>query len=214
MRKRIVVMGAMILTLAITSLSGCIKVVKIGEEAKLLGTEEFNAGDDVESFWESKALPELTEKAVDLGTLLTEANGDLKSVADQYGKYSMGTSGELTYTVKGTAVIKEVHTEKKAGYMTAALDGYAGPEEIKFQVGSVIKGSAVRDALSFIKFGDYTNQEEYAAVSVGIHEKIMEQVINPERAQKLEGKTIDFTGCFTADSNSEILITPVAITEQ
>ena len=213
MRKRILML-VMIVTLAVTGLTGCIKIVKIGEEGALTGKQEFSAGDDVASFWESKAIPELTEKAVDLVTLLTEAGGDLKSVADKYGRYSMGDSGELTYTVKGTAVIDEVETSKKAGYMTGTLEGYSGTVEIKFQIGSVIKGSAVRDALSFIKFGDYTNQEEYASVSQSIHDVIQQNTINPEIAEGLKGKTIEFTGCFTANDNSSILITPVVITEK
>ena len=159
-------------------------------------------------------MPELTGKAVDLGEFLKEANGDLGSLADKYGKYSMGDSGELTYTVKGTGTVTEVQTEKKAGYIAIKLEGYDGSEEIKIQVGSVIKGSSVRDALSFIKFGDYTNQEEYAAVSQSINDVIMEKVINPETASGLNGKTIEFTGCFTVKDDTTILITPVVLTEK
>lgn len=213
MKKRLIAM-CMVALLSVTTMTGCIKIVKIGEEGKLTGEVAFNAGDDVASFWDSQAIPELTEKAVDLGAFLTEANGDLNSLADKYGKYSMGTSGELTYTVKGEGTITEVETEKKAGYMKVQSAGYDGPEEIKIQVGSVIKGSSVRDALSFIKFGDYTNQEEYAAVSQSINSIIMETVINPESAKEMSGKTIEFTGCFTVSGNDVILITPVTLTEK
>lgn len=214
MKKRRIIAGLLAAGLIAMSLTGCMKIVKIGEEDALLGRKTFSAGEDVASFWDSQALPELTEEAVDLGTLLSEAAGDLKTVAEKYGTYSMGTTGELTYTVKGTAVIGEVNTEKKAGYMTASLEDYSGSEEIQFQIGSVIKGSAVRDALSFIKFGDYTNQEDYAAISMGIHDLIMEGIINPETAPGLAGKTVDFVGCFTADSSGTILITPVVLTER
>lgn len=213
MKRRLVAL-CMIAALTMTTLTGCIKIVKIGEEGKLTGEVEFNAGDDVASFWDSQAIPELTEKAVDLGEFLTEAKGDLKSLADKYGKYSMGTSGELTYVVKGTGTITAVETEKKAGFMTITLDGYTGSETVNLQVGSVIKGSSVRDSLSFIKFGDYTNQQEYAAVSQSVNNIIMEKVINPEKAAEMNGKTIEFTGCFTVDGNDIILITPVVLTEK
>lgn len=212
MKKRII--AVLIMGLTLMTMTGCIKVVKIGEEDKITGKVAFSAGDDVGSFWDSKAIPELTEKAVDLGEFLTEAKGDLNSLADKYGKYSMGDSGELTYTVKGSGKVTAVETEKKAGFITVALDGYSGSEEIKIQVGSVIKGSSVRDALSFIKFGDYTNQEEYAAISQSINAAIMDTVINPETAAELNGKTIDFTGCFTVKDNDTILITPVVISEK
>ena len=110
-RRIIAVLIAM--GLVMTTLTGCVKVVKIGEEGNLTGEVEFSASDNVGSFWETQALPELTGKAVDLGEFLKEANGDLGSLADKYGKYSMGDSGELTYTVKGTGTVTEVQTEKK-----------------------------------------------------------------------------------------------------
>ena len=72
---------------------------------------------------------------------------------------------------------EEVNQEKKAGYMTVKLDGYDGPEEISIQIGSVYKGSSVRDSLDVIKFGDYTNQQDWAAVSQSINEMIDEEIV-------------------------------------
>lgn len=98
--------------------------------------------------------------------------------------------------------------------MTIKLDGYEGTEVIKLQVGSVMKGSAVRDTLSFIKYGDYTNQQEFAAVSQSIHSLIQENVVNPENAKDYEGKKVSFIGCFTVNDNAELLITPVELTAE
>lgn len=213
MKKRVIAL-CVVMAMAMTSLTGCIKIVKTGEEAALTGETQFSAGDDVAGFWESQAIPELTEKAVELTDFLNEAKGDFKSLADKYGKYSMGTSGELTYTVKGTGTISEINTESKAGTMTITLDGYTGSEDIKIQVGSVIKGSSVRDAIEFIKYGDYKNQEEYAAVNQSINSIIMESVINPEKAVEMNGKTVEFVGCFTVSDNKTVLITPIQLTEK
>jgi predicted lipoprotein len=211
MKKRLLVL-LMATAISVSSMTGCMKIVKIGEEGKYTGEVEFNAGDNVADIWDSAALPELTGKAVDLSTFLGEANGDLKSLADKYGKYSMGTSGELNYTVKGTAVVKEVNTEKKAGYMVISVDGYTGPIVIQLQVGPVFKGTAVRDSLNIIKFEDYKNQVDYAAVSQSIHNIIKTTIIDKIDLASIEGKQIEFTGCFTADKEDQILITPVALT--
>lgn len=100
---------------------------------------KFNAAEDVEKIWTSQAIPEL-EKAVDLPKFLTESKGNLKSLAKQYGRYSMGDKGELCYVVKGQGRVMEVNREKKAGYMTVKLDGYEGPQSIRLQIGSVYKG--------------------------------------------------------------------------
>lgn len=210
MKKRIL---ALVLSLGMlsTMAAGCVKVVKIGEEGKYTGQKEFNAGDNVAEIWDSQAIPELTEKAVDLAAFLGEANGDLTSLADKYGKYSMGTSGELNYVVKGTGTVEEVNQESKAGYMTVKLDNYTGSEIVKIQIGSVYKGSSVRDSLSFIDFNDYTNQEEWGAVSKSINELIDKEVVQPVKPTELQGKTVSFTGAFTAGTAGEILITPVTL---
>ncbi len=203
--------AALMVSMVILS-AGCVTIVKTGEEGKLTGEVAFNAGDNVASIWESHALPNLEEKAVDLGQFLAEANGNLGSLADKYGTYSMGTSGELSYTVKGTATVKEVVTDKKAGYMVIALRDYSGPETIKLQIGTVYKGSAVRDSLDFIRFEDYKNQVDYAAVSQSIHDLIQNTIINKLDLASLTGKEITFLGCFTVNKNDELLITPVKIT--
>ena len=213
MKKRVIsLVTALILAASAFSMTGCVKVVKIGEEGKLTGDVEFNAGDNVANIWDSKALPELEGKAVDITRFLEESGGDLKSLVDKYGKYSMGTSGEINYVVKGTAVVEEVNQEKKAGYMVVKPEGYDGDVIVKLQIGSVYKGSSVRDSLDFIKFGDYKNQQEWAAVSQSLHDIIDTTVVKAAAPENLQGRTIEFTGTFTANKDDEILITPVKLT--
>lgn len=208
MKKRVLALTlALVMVLGST---GCVKVVKIGEEGALTGNVEFNASDNVSDMWDA-VVANLEEKAVDLPTFLTEANGDLSSLVDQYGKYSMGTSGTISYAVKGTGVVEEVNQEKKAGYMTVKLDGYEGSEVIKIQIGSIYKGSSTRDTLDIVNFGDYTNQQDWAAVSQELHTMIDTDVIQPADPANLVGKTIDFTGTFSVEGNEELLITVVRL---
>ena len=197
------------------SLAGCVMVVKTGHEGELTGNVAFNAADNVESIWSSQAIPELEKKAVDLPQFLTESNGDLKTLAGKYGRYSMGDKGELSYVVKGQGKVMEVNQEKKAGFMTVKIDGYDGPVVIKLQIGSVYKGSAVRDSLSFIKYEDYKNQVDWAKVSQSIHDVINKDVIGKQDLTTITGKTVVFTGCFSVGADQkEILITPVELTVQ
>lgn len=208
MKKKIAIL--MMAAVMMISATGCVKVVKIGEESSLTGKTDFSASDNVSDLWES-AQEDIEGRAVDLGDFLTEANGDLSSLADKYGKYSMGTSGSISYPVKGTGTVEEVNQEKKAGYMTVKLDGYDGSEVIKIQIGSIYKGSSTRDTLTIIDFGNYTNQEEWAAISQELHTMIDENVVQPADPASLEGKTIDFVGTFTVDGNDELLITAVKL---
>ncbi|MBS6929147.1 MAG: DUF2291 domain-containing protein [Lachnospiraceae bacterium oral taxon 082] len=197
-----------VVLLAAVSLCSCVKVVKIGEEGKLTGNVEFNAKDNVSEFWEA-ARKDIEDRAVDIVEFLKESNGNLKSLVDKYGKYSMGSSGSISYPVKGSGVVEEVNTEKKAGYILVKPDNYDGNEVIKIQVGPIYKGSSTRDTLDIISFGDYTNQEEWAAVSQALNTAIEENVVKPVVNEGLKGKHISFVGTFTADNNDELIITPV-----
>lgn len=213
-RIAVLVLAAVSVTMLATG-CGIVKVVKIGEEGKYTGEAVFNAGDDVTAIWDESALPELTEKAVDLGEFLTESKGDMTTLADKYGKYSMGTSGELNYVVCGTGTVEEVNTDSQAGYMVLKPDNYSGEEIIKIQIGPVYRGSSVRDSLSFIKFGDYKNQQDWAAISQSINSLVHEEIVTPARPETLQGKTVEFVGTFTVKAGStEILITPVVLEEK
>ena len=212
MKKRIVALGMAAVLLTSACLTGCVKVVKIGEEGKYTGEVEFNAGDDVAAMWEDAILPEMNEKAVDLVEFLEQSNGDYTTLAEEYGKYSMGTSGELSYVVKGTGTVEEVNTESQAGYMTVKLDGYDGDAQIRIQVGPVYRGSSIRDSLSFLSFGDYTNQEDWAAISQSINQMVASEVVEPADPASLQGRSISFVGAFTVSAGStDILITPVVL---
>lgn len=209
--KRKISFIVMLCLVMIVSLTGCVKVVEIGHEDEVTGTKRFDAAGSVEAIWQSQAVPELKEKAVDLSKLLTESNGTLQSVAGKYGKYSMGTSGELSFIVKGNGKVTEINTEKRAGYMSVQLEGYSGPIAVKLQIGPVFKGSAIRDSLSFIKYEDYTNQVDWAKISQSIHDVVAKDVIEPANVSSLMGKTVEFTGCFTVDKPDEILVTPAEL---
>jgi len=212
MKKRMIAL-LLALIMVMTTLTGCVKIIKTGTEGEYTGKKTFSADENVESFWDSKAIPELTANASDLKTLLEEANGNLKSVQDKYKGSSLDKGASLTYTVKGTGKVTQVNTQSKAGTMKIELEGYSGSVDIEIQIGTVIKGSSVRDSLSFVKYGDYTNQTEYAQVNQSVNKKILATVISPEKANEYLDKTITFIGCFApGNDNAKILITPVVIT--
>lgn len=208
MKKLLILATMLVIT---SSLTSCVKVINTGDESLYTGKTEFNATDSVDSLWDS-AVEDISTRAVYLPDLLVEANGDLKSVVDSYGKYSMGTSGTISYPVKGSGTVTEVENTKKAGYIVVKLDDYDGAEIVKLQIGPVYKGSSTRDNLTIIDFGNYTNQEEWAAISKELNTMIDEKVIAQVDVANLQGQSIEFIGTFEADNNSELLITPISLT--
>lgn len=196
---------------AVLSTSGCAKIVKTGTEAELTGETSLEDTLDVSGFWDTQAVPEVKENAVELIDFLGEAQGDLKSLAEEYGRSTAGAVNSVTYAVHGMGTVSEVNTEKSAGYAVVELDGYEGEEKIMLQIGSVIKKTSIRDYLSFINVNDYADQIEFAQVSKQINAFVLEHVIADSGIEQSEGKTIEFYGCFTCDNNEELLITPVEL---
>lgn len=205
-KKWIAAAFAAVLTLSLTACT----VVPIGHEDEYTGNKATDIGGNMQETW-TEIETNIEEKAVDAPTFLVEANGDLTSLVDQYGKYSMGNNGTISYALTGNGTVTEVEDGKKAGYIVVDLDGYDGPEVVKLQIGSVYKGSSTRDTQDLLKYGDYVNQEEWAAVSQELHKIIDETVVAPADPANLQGKTIAFVGTFTADGNDELLITPVKL---
>jgi len=210
MKRRILVF-CFVATLMLSTMTGCVKIVKAGEEGKLTGTESVDVTTKIDEVWQSKAIPELEGKAVDIVQLLTEAKGNISSLGDKYGKHAQGKDSTLNFTVKGTCTVESVNMESRAGYMQLKLDGYNGNEVIKMQVGPVFKGTAARDSLEMIKFEQYKNQVDYAAVSTSIHNMITNTIFKNLDVASINGKQIEFVGCFALDKADELLITPIEI---
>ena len=153
-------------------------------------------------------LPELMSDALDLSDLYEKADGDFKNVSDM-GLYTMGDTGDLNFTVKDEATVVENHSDKKAGYLLLSVDSIPLEQIIELQVGTVFKGTAVRDNLTSISFDDYQNQIEWGGVSHSLNDKVLDTVINDSVLNLKQGDKINFTGCFTVSNKGEIIITPI-----
>ena len=189
------------------SFSGCagITVVKKGEE---LNDEN---GNDIAAIWDEQVVPEIKENAVELSDLLETENDNMESSGEKYGRYSNGSSGNLNFAVHVTGTVEDVNVDKKAGYLIVKQDGYDGTVCIMVQIGSVFKGTSLRDYLSFINVNDYKDQIEYAQLAKDLNAYVGENVVDYEEASNAKGKKIDIYGCFTYEKNDELLILPVEL---
>ena len=206
------IIGGVLIILAIEYMGLTSTAVKEGQEAQLNGEVAFNPTTVAQNFWKENAKDYFEKNAVDLNQLITEANGDFSTVASKYGHYSMGDSGELSFIVKGSGVVDTVKNKLRAGYLGVIPDGYSGNVKFRLQIGPVFKGSAVRDSISLISYKDYKNQIEWAQVSVAFHDLILKEIISTVDMNSIQGKSVDFIGCFTVGRPSQLVITPVELT--
>ena len=202
-------------------------VVSIQQVEEMKIGEKFDPKAFVDRIWESKLIPTINEKAVDLSLVLGKIKPDdsgfasIDSLIPITNNYGLITVGEAhAYIVKGQGKVVNVNTKTSIGTLELMLDGYTGPIKILFYIGPRIPSdeSSVRDAVGFINFGDFKEQTEYGKVALELNKRSMFQVNLPPDKDSLQGKMISFYGVFTIrtfnltkiDMN-EIKIVPIKI---
>ena len=176
----------------------------------ILGNEEetFDPERYVSDMWDDPLLTTVHADATELNELLPALESDREEASEQYGRLQ---GSNYSFIVRGHGQVLEVDTSSGAGLMHVDLEPYDGARDVALAIGPVIRRTALRDALPFISFNDFTNQIEYAQVSNELHARVMDSVLSALDTADVVGKTIDFYGAFTLDNLDEIVITPVEI---
>lgn len=223
MRKRYIPVLASALLACSVALGGC-TVIEIGTEGQYTGEVQFDAATEAESIWSDMVLTEVPENAVSLADLL--AASDLRAdetVTANNGKDLAATdsaaSNSVVYAVQGTGTVTDVATKSvdpeasSKGFVYVQLEGYSGTSQIKVAVGPVISDTSIRDYLSGISLNNFSDTTEWSKISQEINNHVNNDIIGSVDLASLEGATISFMGCFTADGAQmdEIEIVPVAL---
>jgi predicted lipoprotein len=95
--------------------------------------------------------------------------------------------------VKATGIVKGVDRQSRVGVMRVHLPGDNAPA-LAIQIGPVIRGTALRDATSFIRFSDFTNQFDYAGAANALNDYALRTVIGPLSFDAMLGRTVTVTG--------------------
>jgi predicted lipoprotein len=172
----------------------------------------FDAKAYVTSIWSSKVLPTFDAKSVDAATLIAALAADPATAEKQYGTQA-ADGGPYSFMIKGSGKVLEAGADGLAVDL-APPDGKA---DVTINTGPVILGTALRDAVGFIKFGDFTNQVDYAQVSTEMKNEVKTTVLASFDATKAVGKTVDFEGALalsdtTSITAASIVIVPVRLT--
>jgi predicted lipoprotein len=164
----------------------------------------------LEEYWEPYILPEIYERRVDLSYLIDVANSEgWEFAGEEYGDIRGDIGASYTFIVYGTAVVQETNTESRNGFIIVQFedqDSY----EIRISIGPALSGSAIRDAIQFIDFNHFVNQVDFAKLATELNRIGNERALGSADIFFLDGKTIEFTGAFSApNGGNEISIMPI-----
>jgi predicted lipoprotein len=171
----------------------------------------FDAAGFVKTSWKARIEPELVNNAEDIREVLAALKADPAAAEKKIGRRKEETA-PFNYIVKGKAVIKSMNTQSAAGTIELDIPDLSGEGGVLIQIGPVIKSSAVRDVLSFINFGDFVNQLDFANISREINFYVRDNVVAGMKGKTgIVGKHLSFIGAFTEDSTGRVLVTPIQI---
>lgn len=182
----------------------------------IIGNEDqqFNAANLAAGMWDSQVIPALQESATPAAALLDALRQNVNTAAEQYG-HRPGAEQPYSFMITGTGTITEVNTTSRAGLASVDITGDGQPD-LTLAIGPVIRGTALRDAMPFISFNQFTNQMDYASVSNQLNALVNSSVLTPlGDVQALQGKTVTFYGAFTLGTDitaSGIVVTPAILT--
>jgi predicted lipoprotein len=112
-----------------------------------------------------------------------------------------GAPGRKSVFVTATGTVTAIDRRSRVGL--ARMRVAVGPAgEVAIQIGPVIRGTALRDATSFIRFNDFANQFEFAAVSNALHERVLRDVVGRLDLDALTGTPVTVIGATTLQAGT------------
>jgi predicted lipoprotein len=175
------------------------------------GAKAFDAKTYVDGVWASRIVPTVQSKAVDVTTVAAAIAKDPEAAGKQYG-HQAGTGSPFAYLVKGTGTVTKVDTSVPTGPMTVEVPRTGGkPLTVRIATGPVIAGTALRDGVGFIAFGDFTNQIAYADVANKLNDRAKTDVIAHVDLKTITGRKVTFAGAFSALAPGTIFLVPASL---
>jgi predicted lipoprotein len=174
----------------------------------------FQAAEYVAAMWDKRILPVYEKEALDYATVLAALRGDRKAAAERYGLKRETGEPFYVFKVRGTARVLEYDDSSRNGLIRVDLEPADGKVDATLQVGPVVRGTAIRDSLEFVRFTDVGNQLQFADLANQLNARMQRDSVEPLDLPNIAGKRISFLGAFRLDETQEIrdiVVTPVKI---
>lgn len=175
-------------------------------EAAASGRESFDAARYVESIWSTRVVPAVEDNATECGQLLQAFRTDRDATLRSLGR---GPRGPAHVLVKGEGAVVSVDRSSRAGLLGLDVAPRDGAPDVWLQVGPVLQGTALRDAVGFISFDDFVNQVDYADVGNALNQRVLDSVLQDLDAASAEGTKVSFAGVLTPGERH--IVTPVRL---
>ena len=174
--------GGAVLVIAALALASC-KIVATSDVKALAqagannGAAPFDPDKKVADIWAAKVAPYFEKHAGPFAEVRELAAKAPDEAGAKYGYRPKADGTPWTVMVKLEGVIVAADTESRAATLGVDATGQ-GKTDATVQIGPAMRGTAIRDALDFVSFNDFTNQIDFArfgkAVYVHVNKTVLE----------------------------------------
>lgn len=149
-------------------------------------------------------------QVADIDGMATEAARTLPAaLAGKATAFQPGRRGEAALAVRLTGRIVAVSNGERARALSIDTDGDGSADAI-VQLGPVVRGTALRDALATRIFNDFDSQIEYARYARALNDRVVGQVRNAA-AGLAPGSTVEVIGAYVPGDAGAAFVTPAQI---
>ncbi|AHM75548.1 DUF2291 family protein [Yersinia hibernica] len=148
------------------------------------------------TIWVSKVMPFANSNAA-----------SWQQVKQQQSQPATGKNSQSRF-VRFSGKVVAVETEGREGAITIAVDG----DEQILQLGPIVKGNAIRDASTFIRFEDFKNQVQYAQLAKALSKRALQDVAKPDASWV--GQQVDVLAALTLTPTSLSQAVPLSLNKE
>jgi predicted lipoprotein len=166
----------------------------------------FDAAAHVEKIWGTEVVPTVEREATECTQLLASLQKDREGTLQRLGRGPRASH----LLAKGEGKVVSVDRRSRAGLLGVDVAPVDGQADVWVQIGPVLQGMALRDAVGFISFGQFVNQLDYADVGNALNQRVLDSVLRGLDAESAKGRAVSFAGALTP--GERLLVTPVRLT--
>jgi predicted lipoprotein len=175
------------------------------------GAGVFDPDKMVASIWLTEVVPYFEKKAGPLVEVRDLAAKSPNEAGARFGYRAKSEDTPWTLMVKFDGVIIAADTESRASTMSVDASGQGKVDAI-VQIGPAMRGTAIRDALDFVSFNDFTNQIDFARYGKAFNSYVDHATLEKLPRESLAGRKVTVLGAYPVVSASETpLVAPVEI---
>ena len=175
------------------------------------GAGVFDPDKMVASIWSTKVVPYFEKKAGPFVEVRDLAAKSPDEAGARFGYRAKSEDTPWTLMVKFDGVIIAADTKSRASTISVDASGQ-GKSDAIVQIGPAMRGTAIRDALDFVSFNDFTNQIDFARYGKAFNTYVNRATLEKLHRDVLVGRKVTVLGAYPLVSPAETpLVTPVAI---